>query len=566
MMIKSGNSITTNLLMEKPTNEKNGVEVTIKNITSFNKYINALNYIVFFPNIYIDGVSTGDVINKAKLKKFNNFAASSVITTSKALLGNVLYPIDKTYFKGVAHDFLTDIQYSGIVIKFNVGELNITPNRENIIYTSDTINKIEKRILSAKKEIEALVGLVIKKNFDDILEYADYIRSDLYYNPIENTIDRDRSGYPITIKSFDIKYKNINLVNYVYSIRNILESTLPNFKGLIYDDKIITKRYNYYSTHYRISSSSIIMLDKGVKLSPVLKSYLKDNYNNYGIMTYITKEEFIKRFDSYDFSASKDFILSGIYESMMKRATRLNVDTDSDFLKYKADNSKKGTNVKEDKEVILHVVDWRRDKYKFDNFSEAVDFIKNKHKGIMLTTMETDDNIVGTIAQLKGYICIKAKKDVVADIKALNLKCLVDVDWLMNKDPMFSIVKTLLTFFPDGIHYTTIEALKEINYELYKLYERFKYFHNHYGGNYIYKCLSKRDSIPIDDYTKKFCEDMRNFIDKYTEAKNEVREAVGAESNVLTTALLVKTKAYRVSYKAYNKVKNNKILNVLCRK
>ena len=67
VMVKSGNVITTNLLMEKPTTEKNGVEVSIRNINNIIPYKKALDYIVFFPNVYFDGTDSG--INNVKLKR-----------------------------------------------------------------------------------------------------------------------------------------------------------------------------------------------------------------------------------------------------------------------------------------------------------------------------------------------------------------------------------------------------------------------------------------------------------------------------------------------------------------
>ena len=58
IMVKENNSITTNLVATLPTTEKNGVEITIKNVLNGNsnidKYRYALRYIQFFPNIYIN--------------------------------------------------------------------------------------------------------------------------------------------------------------------------------------------------------------------------------------------------------------------------------------------------------------------------------------------------------------------------------------------------------------------------------------------------------------------------------------------------------------------------------
>ena len=55
-----------------------------------------LKYISFFPNVFIeDNNSYEDSnINKIKIKKYNNFWVSSIISHDKILLGNVLYPLN----------------------------------------------------------------------------------------------------------------------------------------------------------------------------------------------------------------------------------------------------------------------------------------------------------------------------------------------------------------------------------------------------------------------------------------------------------------------------------------
>ena len=44
-----------------------------------------------------------------------------------------------SYTNHLLSDFLNNIQDTGIVLKFDIGELSVTPNRENIIYTKESI-------------------------------------------------------------------------------------------------------------------------------------------------------------------------------------------------------------------------------------------------------------------------------------------------------------------------------------------------------------------------------------------------------------------------------------------
>lgn len=579
VMVKSGNSITTNLLMEKPTDEKNGVEVTIKSISDLTPYNKALQYIVFFPNVYIDGASDADMINSAKLKRFNNFAAASIFIPSKLLLGNVLYPVQKYHLNYEARSFIERIEGTGIVIKFDVGEINITPNRENIIYSSDTIKKIEDRIMAAKAELDALVDAKVTKDYDDIIEYYGAVSKTVYYDPVSDSIKPFGSHYriePAKMLSTSITYNDVDLRSDIQCLSNILGMQLPNFKGVVCDDKIYSKKmpWNVKDAN-QLKTSKLLVLNAGARLIASAKSYIRENYDEYGIMTDISEFEFGEWVKeelgslSIGKTANLDLILTGIYQSMMKKAVRLDLDNDATFLKYKADlASNRPTDAKDLREAILYVWDSRgyKEKKTFKRFSNAVDFIKGLKKGVIITNMDVDDYLFSTIANLKGFAFIKARKDIVADLKELKLKCMVDVTWLLTKDPMLSIVKTLVKYFPDGID---IGQVQEVNLNLDKSLQdeslRLCRIDNRFRGESRYRGLAMRDSIPYDPYTGYLCLRLKSYLAKHNKAK-ELFSTLGCYNSTLTTAVVMKTKAYRISGEAYNKVKNNKLLNILCRK
>ena len=139
--IKDADTIVYTLVSTSPTIEKNGLEVTLKNVY-LPKYRNSLKYIWFFPNVFIEDNNTNfksASINSIKIKKYNNFWVSSVEVEDKLLLGNVLYPLNSTELGSklnynLSH-FFGRIKYSGIVLKFDIGELSVRPNRVSIIYT-----------------------------------------------------------------------------------------------------------------------------------------------------------------------------------------------------------------------------------------------------------------------------------------------------------------------------------------------------------------------------------------------------------------------------------------------
>lgn len=580
VMVKSGNSITTNLLMERPTNEKNGVEVTIKNVKDIDPYNKALQYITFFPNVYIDGAEDADKINSAKLKRFKNFAAASIDIPSKLLLGNVLYPINKYHLNYESREFLGKIERTGIVIKFDVGEINITPNRENIIYSSDTIKKIEDRIAAAKAELDAMVDLKLTKDYDDLIEYHKAVSSTVGYDPITDSLLK-YNGYRVEPKNMpktSITYKGVDLRSCISAIGTILGMTLPNFKGVVFDDKIYTKvgRLPWsVNKNHMLNTPKLLVLNAGARFIASAKSYLRENYDGYSVMTDLSELEFSKWVKkeagslSISSSPNLDFILSGIYQAMMKKAVRLDLDNDPAFLAYKISLSAgKDTSAKDIREAILYVWSDRgyKEKKTFKRFSHAVQYIKGLKRGIILTNMDTDDSLFSTIANLKGYTYIKARKDIVADLKELKLKCMVDINWLTNKDPMLSIVKTLVKQFPSTIPRPLVNEINEnLDKSLQEEFMRLCRIDARFRDNNSYKSIAIRDHIPYDPYTEYLCMRLKSYIEKHEKAK-ELSNTIGCNNATLTTAVVIKTKAYRVSGDAYNRFKNNKLLKVLCRK
>lgn len=577
-MVKSGNSITTNLLDERPTTEKNGVEVTIKNIGNLAPFDKALQFIVFFPNVYINGAGSADKINGTKLKRFKNFAAASIQIEHKLLLGNVLYPCNKYHLCYDAQQFINRISNTGIVVRFDVGEINITPNRESIIYNSDTIKKIEDRIIEAKKELESLVDAKLTKDYSNIEDYFEAVSNVVCYDPVADELT-PHFGYrvePASMTSTSITYRSVDLRGDVIDMKTIYGMTLPNFKGVVYDDKIYNKRLPWkVEKNDKIRSKKVLILNKGARLMEPVKLYLKDNYNEYGVMTDLSVSEFEEwlkeELHLLPFIKTKNFklIVNGIYEALMSKAKKLDLENDKEFLDFKEKlaASKVSGTIKE-REAILYVWNDRgwKEKKDFKRLSHAVSYIKGLKKGVILTNMDSDESVFSAIAGLKNYAFIKARKDIVADLKSLNMSCMVDIDWLVNKDPMLSIVATIVKYFPDGMSNLGIPALNHnLPEDLVREFNMLRRIDNTYRQNYVYRGLVGRVKPAMDPYTEYLCIRLKNYLEKHKEA-SDIASLSGCSDDIITTAVVIKTKAYRVSSEAYNRVKNNKLIKVLCRK
>ena len=582
VMVKSGNTITTNLVMEKPTEEKNGVEVTIKNISNIDPYKKALKYIVFFPNVYVDGID--NKVNNTKLKRFNNFAVASESIDTKILLGNVLYPCNTKLLSVASKDFLDNIEYSGIVIKFNVGEISITPNRESIIYSSDTISKIEDRIKAAKDELDAMISNKFSKDYDNLYEYYKVISNKICYNPLDDSYYLigvysyyGEKGYCSIVDSSTLTFKGSTILR---DCKNFLSSffgmELPNFKGLFYNDKFYQNKVPYNAQdRTKMGEASIILIDSP-RLTAAAKSWLQENYNMYTVITRFDKAEFTSYIENnineLKYSSAKDKLIDYMYDYIMSKVKIIDLNTNAEFLAYKEKLKSNKIPVVKIKDFIVYIQrspDYR-EKRNFKDIDCCIKYIKSLKKGVILADMKEPDSWYD-IAEARGFMFIRARKEIVDALYELKPTFLVNKEWVLKEDPIIVKLHTIIESFKD-IHvptiYSSFEMLSTVPPPLKSKFKSVISFYYRYSGNSTYMRVAS-ECTKIDSYVKIICEKFKDHIKIYNNLSKEVELTVTGEEplkGLLMAAAIVKSKAYRINPKIYNEVKNNKLLKVLCRK
>lgn len=576
VMVKSGNSITTNLLREQPTTEKNGVEITVRNIVNFKPYERALDYIVFFPNVYIDGID--HYLNSAKLKRLTHIAIASKTIPHKLLLGNVLYPCNRGLLPTDVADFLLDIHSTGIVVRFDIGELGITPNRENIIYTSDTIDKISTRVREAKKELLGLVRKHICKDYQNLEEYLKVVKEKLYYDPVTDSINTRYNGYSVRredIENMGVTYKGVDLKDSILTISYAFSLTFPNYKAVISEDKVYTKKLpNRLIGRNCIKAKNVLICKHNPRLVASIKAYLRDKYDGYTIVGDLTKDR-VETYLSSNVSelepkkghANRDLIVDGVWKSILSKSKIIDFDTDPDYAAFKAVLAAiKVVVPTEIKEAILYKYDSRfcvREAKSFKRFPEAIEYLKSLKQGVIIANMDEDERFWAKVAHIKGFTFFKARKDVVSEIRALNLSCVVDMGWLLREDPLLNKVYTAHQYFPTGIPTVSLE---ELHYTVdKKLFDEFRDIHYYCNIETKYADHCKVVGT-IDPYTKYLCERLKSYLDKWNSAKSVVGDNHSSLHRVLTAAVVMKTGSYRVSARAYSDIRGNKLLKVLCKK
>lgn len=582
VMVKSGNTITTNLVMKKPTEEKNGVEVTIKNISNIEPYRKALRYIVFFPNVYVDGID--NKINNTKLKRFNNFAVASEPIDTKILLGNVLYPCNDKLLSIESKDFLRNIKSSGIVIKFNVGEISITPNRESIIYSSDTISKIEDRIRAAEAELNTMINNKFNKDYDNLYEYYKAISNKICYNPLDDSYYYIKgcyykeNGYCSVVNSSTLTFKGSTVLRDCKDFLSVFfNMELPYFKGLFYNDRFYQNKIPCSAQdRTKIKNTQIILIENH-RLTAVAKSWLQENYYDYTVITSFDKTQFINYIEfnirNLKTSPYKDILIDYMYDYIMSKVKVINLDTNAKFLAYKDELKSNKTPVVKIKDFILYIYknSEYREKKHFKDINCCIKYIKSLKKGIILADMKESDSWY-EIAKARGFVFIRARKEIVDAFYELKPTFLVNKDWVLKEDPIIIKLHTIIESFKDvsmPTSYSSFEMLNTVPLPLNSKFRDIISFYYKYTGNITYVEAANK-CTKIDSYVKIICEKFKNHIEIYNNLSKEVELKIdgGAESlkGLLMAAVIVKSKAYRINPKVYNKVKNNKLLKVLCRK
>lgn len=196
-MLKNNGTINIDLLCTKDTQEKNGLEVKIV-IDNITRYSNVLYTLSFFPSLYIhsEGFTSNSIDrfkNDRKIDVYNTFKTCNLLHNREGFayhsayyltLGNVIYKysiyndgvskIVNSYLQSKYHNTasLYDARYilNNIALKFNIDDLDVTPNRESILYSQKTIEALSNKIIEALQEIESMVDTYDNNEIKDIKE------------------------------------------------------------------------------------------------------------------------------------------------------------------------------------------------------------------------------------------------------------------------------------------------------------------------------------------------------------------------------------------------------------
>jgi hypothetical protein len=207
---------TISLASQENTKEENGIEIKIpvkqSDIGDFTHSIfKAFRFFDVKPTI-----SGGSVDWTDKCDFEGSFWKSyTSLHQSYAVMGGVVYPID-TY--KVASEHYDIIRKAGLVIKFAIGELDVTPSREALMYHDWVVQALNDKITQVKKDFVAKVEDQIK-NSDNLLDAM----KALYL------LNNQWSFLNSTLISGKVMWKNIDITEPRKSIKNLCQNNLKSY-------------------------------------------------------------------------------------------------------------------------------------------------------------------------------------------------------------------------------------------------------------------------------------------------------------------------------------------------
>lgn len=345
-IIKNGLQIEFHTIFKEKTNENNGTTVIIpiyhQDIDNFVEAI--VEQILFFPNVTIAvDKYIAEYSNKAKelqsLKVYTkNFKHFKVLKKEYAyssynfrsikqqnpkivlLLGDVCYPIKEANIH--INDFYKKINFNQdlvLGIKFPIGAIPITPNREEIIYTQDTINTINDAIILADKELSEHADKSFKKEYDveEFIAFADEFqnfkstisidkKNNIYFSVFYKDFTDLDVQFKITSENTDIILNSKDTSNLILTLKSWINAY--NYSKQLKMFNITYDRIYKANAHYNVTkmfisrrsdSYSILYTDSMSELNNDTKKWLRENYNDRCIYSKSSVDILVKSLKSF---------------------------------------------------------------------------------------------------------------------------------------------------------------------------------------------------------------------------------------------------------------------------
>jgi hypothetical protein len=256
------NTPTISLMSTTKTDEANGVAIQIPiKEKDFSSFINAVARSFRFFDVK-PTISGGSVAWDTETPMFKGddwmFYDKSNSYEAYAIMGGVTYPIEQRHLE----DKYNTIVRKGIVLKFEMGELDFAPSREHLSYDDTTIKALNDKLAKVMGEMKSKVKDQILAK-DNILEA---MRAIVYFN--ERFAYYGQSAFELK----DVVYNGIDITEPYKALKGIWPEVKQFFK------RSYRKQVNE-NTGYNLDSKYSWYVDNSEIKNPVnrVKSFVRDN-------------------------------------------------------------------------------------------------------------------------------------------------------------------------------------------------------------------------------------------------------------------------------------------------
>ena len=280
VMRKGNNSIRLETISEGYTDEINGTKITVPLLSVYDKskFVQAMkDQLAYFDNVTF--TPSTRISNDFKLYEGKHFKVSSLAEENKPtiLLGSVNYP---------SSNKLSSWYGWPIALKFDIGDLKVTPYRESIIYDDIAIEKIKEKFELAKKEITEYAIELYNESISDAKEYMIHLFQ--YQRKGVKLFDKTFSELSVPKKSYS-KFKYIKSAHfYQDSVIGPLDAKLQSYYTLDHTNNgrrsreyVISKSTKGWNLRDMLHNNdlNLICTYPNTKWSTVTNKYLTRTFN-----------------------------------------------------------------------------------------------------------------------------------------------------------------------------------------------------------------------------------------------------------------------------------------------
>lgn len=279
LMYKENMTIKIDELSSTNTKEHNGLEVLVylpNNSSVSNNIVSSLEHISYFDKLFITVnypheleyskrypllciADKAGQFNKRRIKKYNNFSVCPMLADKPVLcVGSVIYPIDN-----LSINIPDELKNACLQIHIPIGSVNVTPNREQILYTDLTKDYIQKAVDNTYQEILSMASAQVK----DV-------------NSIEGVADLISGNIEVNLYNYDNYTKSVK-----FKFSKLIQTDIKIFGNVVKSEEL-SLLFDYLSNIYYILVSykaNYAKRTKNINMSQricdiILRRYFDDGY------------------------------------------------------------------------------------------------------------------------------------------------------------------------------------------------------------------------------------------------------------------------------------------------